>query len=88
MSDFEIKVTGQPRKRRPEGLLKRSLRRLGRGVRAVLLQPRRLILGLLNITLLQAINESGWKPPEEIKRLYDGLEPPKYEPDMDDEIPF
>ena len=52
MSDFEIKVAGPPRKRRPEGFARRNLRRLGRGVRAVLLQPRRLILAGLAVYVL------------------------------------
>jgi hypothetical protein len=51
MSEFEVKVIGAPRERR-DGLAKRSVRRLARMIRAVLLRPRALILPGLALYVL------------------------------------
>lgn len=51
MSEFEVEVV-ETRRKKPEGLMRRGVRRVGRAVRAVLIRPRLVVLSGVAVFLL------------------------------------
>ncbi|MDF0596321.1 hypothetical protein [Psychromarinibacter halotolerans] len=61
MSKFDVKVVGSKPPKRPEGAIKRLRRRIGGGVKAVLIRPRMIFVsGIAGFVLFVGTPHVGW----------------------------